>query len=200
MQTKQFAEAVAKIRDTLSTEAAKLTAHIAAKEQDIRAALLQSLTQQEGRAIKWRCRLRLYTVTDGFNNPIADSIGSDDPIKPGDEVLPTLPAVVTWMAELAENYHKTTCFGLSEITLRRKLGKVYNQLTLRGDGQAVLLSDYLANNSRFRARVDLLREDLLPAMVGVGDGAGSDFKKAAIERLSSHAPAVRPHQLAREQK
>lgn len=182
-----FDNAVSRLREALRAEAAMLVEHVGATEHDIRAALLQSVRQHEGRAIKWRCRMRLYTITDGFSTPIADSTGSDDPIRPGDDVFPTLPAVISWMIELADNHHKTTCFGISETTLRKKLGKIYNQLTLRGDGQAVLLADYLANNNRFRARVDLLREDLagLPVDLDGEPIAGPEREKASLDRLSS---------------
>ena len=117
----------------------------------------------DGRAHMWRARLRLYDYSRPLDEPEADSDEPLTPDRPGETVHRGLPAVISWIAELASKYHGAPCAGLDSMSLRRKLKTLRTMMAYRKDGTGTLRADYqVLENGCIRhmlARCDVQRAD-----------------------------------------
>lgn len=114
--------------------------------------------EADGRATKWRCRVRLYNM----NRP-DEAEADSDPDRPadamGDTVLGGLPAVADWLATLARNFHADASLaGLDSQTLRHRL-KALRPTISRRKGNAVWRVPY----------------QMQPAQIGLGRPAAQDW-------------------------
>lgn len=92
--------------------------------------------EADGRATKWRCRVRLYNM----NRPDEAEADSDPDLPAdamGETVLGGLPAVADWLATLARGFHADTqTAGLDGATLRHRLKSLRPTISRR-KGNAV---------------------------------------------------------------
>lgn len=120
--------------------------------------------QIDARTQDWRVRIRLYLA--GSDTPSADT----DPELPndaaGETVINSLPAVASYLREVAESFHAAPCDGLGDESLRLKLNSLRPTLARRkqkGLNNAVWRVPYKAGGQSWLARVDIER---------VGNGTG----------------------------
>ena len=91
----------------------------------------------DGRNVRWRARVRLYSATDDFKEPVADSDPELPSDNPGTEILPGLAAVADYLAQLAALYHNTPlCVGLDTATLDHRLKSLRPTISRRGGNAA----------------------------------------------------------------
>lgn len=112
--------------------------------------------EADGRATKWRCRVRLYNM----NRP-DEAEADSDPDRPadamGETVLGGLPAVAEWLAQLAHGFHAgMEINGLDLTTLRHRLKALRPTISRRG-GNAVWRVPYTVSDLGWMARVDVIR-------------------------------------------
>lgn len=112
--------------------------------------------EADGRATKWRCRVRLYNMNRP-DEPEADSDPDSAADAPGAVVLGGLPAVADWLATLAYTYHNgANVSGLDLATLRHRLKALRPTISRRG-GNAVWRVPYTVSDLAWMARVDVVR-------------------------------------------
>ena len=97
---------------------------------------------KDGRAIKWRARLRIYDMGKNRDEPVWDSDKSSPPDQPGKTTILGMANVEAWIAELASNYHNAACAGLDKQSLARKTKNLRAMMSNRGDGTGTLRADY----------------------------------------------------------
>lgn len=99
--------------------------------------------RSDGRAIPWRCRLRLFDMQGAKHaDPVADTDPDKEADQMGETIILSLPAVASWIAELACAHHGGPCSGLDAFTLRRKLHSLRVQISNRKDGTGCWRLDY----------------------------------------------------------
>ncbi len=96
----------------------------------------------DGRAREWYVRLRLYSYTNGLQEPLADTDEGLPPDHHGTTKIRGLPNVIKWIAEMASHFHGTSCPGLDGRSLGGKLGGLRTMMSNRGDNTGVLRADY----------------------------------------------------------
>lgn len=109
----------------------------------------------DGRTNRWRVRVRLYDSA----HPDDAAADTDPDLKPdegGTEIIPGLPNVAGYVAEIAAGFHQITCVGLDGPTMRHKLKGLRPTLSRRG-GNAVWRLPYVVNAREWLARVDIER-------------------------------------------
>lgn len=122
----------------------------------------------DGRAVRWRVRVRLYSDARP-NEPEADSDPDLAADKPGAEILTGLPAVAEHLRALATAFHGQDPAGLDDATLLHRIKSLRPTLSRRG-GDAVWRVPYmvtpaerfghrgnLAMQHKWLARVDIER-------------------------------------------
>lgn len=81
----------------------------------------RTLTEEDGRAAKWRCRFRLYDQRTPAE-PMADSDPELTADQPGTQIIAGLPDVAIELGALASAFHGTPMLrGLSQQELERRL-------------------------------------------------------------------------------
>ncbi len=109
----------------------------------------------DGRANKWRVRVRLY-ASDKPSDAVADTDPDLRPDAQGSEVVSGLPAVASFVAEVAQGWHGESCVGLDGPTMRHKIKGLRPTLSRRG-GNAVWRLPYRTAEREWLARVDIER-------------------------------------------
>lgn len=114
----------------------------------------------DGRAVDWIARLRLYT--GAMEDAEADSDPDLPPDAQGTEVVKGLVSVCYWAAALARNYHQGVDLGLGfEEEFTKRISTVRPALS-RNDGVATWRIPYMVNGAKWLARIDLVRQAPAP--------------------------------------
>jgi hypothetical protein len=124
--------------------------------------------ENDKRAVRWRCRVRLYDMVTDDKSPQADSDPELDPDQPGTEIVWGLKGVADLVIQMAGLYHGTGMLsGLDAATLDAKIPGLRPTLSRRG-GNAVWRLPYdtvrtwsadPGHEPVWLARVDLERVD-----------------------------------------
>lgn len=132
---------------TAALALAEVAEHIAGKERLNPCAVIMLLANEakglvgDGRKSKWRARVRFYSATDDFQEPIADTDPDLPPDAPGVGVLNGLSALVDWISQLGVEIHGQQPNGLSTESLDHRL-KSFRPTLSRNNGTGVWRVSY----------------------------------------------------------
>lgn len=120
----------------------------------------------DGRATRWRIRVRLYDMHSDSNEPMVDSDPSLEPDQPGDTVVYGLWKVISETYEAVQSWHEEPCVGLDDETRERKERGIRPTLS-RNKGRGTIRIEYDTKESfnpsgrtpRYLARCDIVRAD-----------------------------------------
>lgn len=111
----------------------------------------------DARTCLWRARLRLYPAND-TREAIADSDAELSFDHPGATVHNSLPAVCSWITDLASAFHGSPCMGLGDNVMQSKARTLRTQMSVRKDGTGTMRIEYTSDGRRWLARCDVVRE------------------------------------------
>lgn len=127
---------------------------------------LRVATGPDGRAARWRVRVRLYSDARP-SEPEADSDPDLAADKPGAEILTGLPAVAEHLRALATTFHGQDPVGLDDATLLHRIKSLRPTLSRRG-GDAVWRVPYMVTPAeRFGQRGNLALQQKWLARVDI---------------------------------
>lgn len=107
----------------------------------------------DGRAIRWRVRIRLYDATDTL---VADSDAGAPADAAGQLVVLGLPALADELTALCHTFHGVPCVGLERDALLHSV-KSLRPTIARRKGNAVWRVSYTVGGREWLARCDIER-------------------------------------------
>lgn len=113
--------------------------------------------EHDGRAAKWRCRIRLYDALR-MEEPQADSDPELDADQPGTMICSGLRGVADTVFQLAMQFHNSPQLaGLEPATLDAKIPGLRPTLSRRGGNACWRIKYQTPRGAEWLARVDLER-------------------------------------------
>jgi hypothetical protein len=113
----------------------------------------------DGRAVRWRVRLRLFDSHDELQ---ADTCPESATDYPGDDVIAGLPAVVDWAESICREFHHAAGFTVSWIThaeKKKRLRSIRPTLS-RSGGVAIWRIHYTVDgDGQWLALINVAREE-----------------------------------------
>lgn len=117
----------------------------------------------DGRAVPWRVRMRLYV--GGMQDAEADTDPDLPPDQDGAEVITGLHSVCFWAADICRTYHSPHDLGATfEDEFVKRIGSIRPTLS-RNDGVAAWRIPYKVGGADWLARIDIKREANAPNQV-----------------------------------